>query len=43
MSEIIIKNAIKRKKNWVYFIDENGNLCGQSLPRPWIKKWRKKK
>ena len=26
--KVILKRAIKRKKDWLYYIDADGNLCG---------------
>ena len=25
--KIIVKNAVKREKGWMYYIDGQGNLC----------------
>ena len=27
VSKIIVKNAVKREKGYLYYIDEKGNLC----------------
>jgi hypothetical protein len=37
--KIIVRNAIKRKKHWLYWIDKKGNLCGVIMP----KKYRSKR
>lgn len=33
MSEILIRNAIKRETGYLYFIDGSGNLCRAKLNR----------
>ena len=33
MVKIIVKNAVKRKTGWIYFIDFEGNLCGYDFRR----------
>jgi hypothetical protein len=27
MSEIVVKNAVKREPGYLYFIDKDGNIC----------------
>ncbi len=31
MGNIILKNAVKRRKGYIYYIDRKGNLCCASL------------
>ena len=31
--KIIVKNVIKREKDFLYYIDKEGNLCGVKLQR----------
>lgn len=31
MAKIIVKNAVKRKPGWLYFIDVDGNLRGYDM------------
>ena len=33
MSKIIVKNAVKRKYGYLYYIDQKGNLCQDTLSR----------
>ena len=33
MGEIIVKNAVKREKGYLYYIDGEGNLCQAQLKR----------
>ncbi len=33
MGKIILKNAVKRKVGWLYYIDIDGNLCGYDLKK----------
>ena len=31
--KILIKNAVKRKKGYIYYIDQNGNLCEEKYTK----------
>lgn len=33
MSEIIIKNAVKREPGFLYFVDGSGNVCRSKMSR----------
>lgn len=33
MGKIIVKNAVKREKGFLYFIDGSGNLCSAKMIR----------
>jgi hypothetical protein len=33
MGEIIIKNAIKRKEGYLYYIDKDGNICEAEMKK----------
>jgi len=33
MSEIIIKDAVKREKGYLYFVDGKGNVCRAKMAR----------
>lgn len=33
MGNIIVKNAVKREKGYMYYIDGEGNLCKAKLAR----------
>jgi hypothetical protein len=33
MGKIIIKNAIKREKGFLYYIDGNGSICKAKMAR----------
>jgi hypothetical protein len=33
MGEIIVKNAVKRRPGYLYYIDGQGNLCEAALMR----------
>lgn len=41
MAKIVVKNAVKRKKGYLYFIDKEGNICMTKMSRG--KKAKKKK
>ena len=43
MAKIIVKNAVKRKTGWLYFIDVDGNLCGYDLRKRMKQTIKKKK
>ena len=34
--KIIVKNAVKRKKGFLYFIDYKGNLCEYDFTPKWV-------
>jgi hypothetical protein len=40
MSEIVLKNAVKREAGYLYYIDKDGNVCRSEMGR---KKKEKKK
>lgn len=42
MGEIIKKNAVKREKGYLYYIDGKGNICRAKLSRGGKKKKEKK-
>jgi len=43
MGKIIVKNAVERKKGFLYYIDKDGNLCeAQMAKKKKIKKEVKK-
>ena len=33
MSEILVRNVVKREAGWLYFIDKNGNVCRAKMQR----------
>lgn len=33
MGKIIVKNAVKREKGFLYYIDKKGNLCSEKMNR----------
>jgi hypothetical protein len=33
MAEIILKNAVKREKGFLYFVDADGNVCRSKMGR----------
>lgn len=33
MSEVILKNAVKREPGYLYFIDKNGSVCKAKMAR----------
>jgi hypothetical protein len=33
MGKIVVKNAIKREKGFLYYIDGKGNLCSAKMAR----------
>ena len=33
MSEVILKNAVKREPGYLYFIDKDGNVCRAKMAR----------
>lgn len=41
MGKIIIKNAVKRKPGYLYYIDGRGNVCEAVLSRNGRKKKKK--
>lgn len=41
MGKIIIKNAVKRKVGYLYYVDGNGNVCEAELARGGRKKKEK--
>ena len=43
MGKIIVKNAVERKKGYLYYIDGAGNLCESKMARGGKKKkWEQK-
>ena len=38
MGKIILRNAVKRKKGFLYYIDGKGNLCSAKMARKVKKK-----
>ncbi len=43
MGKIIVKNAIKREKGKLYYIDGSGNVCSAEMARGGKKKKKVKK
>jgi len=43
MGRIVVKNAVKRKPGFLYYIDGQGNLCEAKMARGGKKKKAKKK
>jgi len=43
MGKIIIKNAVKREKGYLYYIDGDGNLCAAKMARGGKRKKKKSK
>lgn len=33
MGEVIMKNAVKREKGYMYYVDGKGNLCRAKMSR----------
>lgn len=40
MGSVILKNAIKRKKGFLYYVDGKGNVCEAKMARGGKKKRR---
>ena len=40
MGEIIIKNAVERRKGYLYYIDKDGNICEAEMKKGKEKKSR---
>lgn len=38
MGTIVVKNAVQRKKGFLYYVDANGNVCESKMARGRIKK-----
>lgn len=43
MGEIIVENAVERKPGYLYYIDQEGNICESKMSRGGHKKKTKKK
>ena len=43
MGKILVKNVIKRKKGYLYYVDGKGNVCEAKMARGGRKKKKKKK
>lgn len=43
MGKIIMKNAVKREKGKMYYVDGKGNLCEAAMAQGGKKKKKKKK
>ena len=41
MGKIILKNAVQRKKGYMYYIDKDGSVCEAEMNRKGRKKNRK--
>jgi len=41
MGEVIMKNAVKREKGYMYYVDGKGNLCRAKMARGGKKKRKK--
>lgn len=42
MGKILVKNVIKRKKGYLYYVDGKGNVCEAKMARGGRKKKKKK-
>lgn len=42
MGKVIIKNAVKRQKGFLYYIDGKGNVCEAKMARGGKKKKKKR-
>ncbi|HEY0088231.1 MAG TPA: hypothetical protein VGB37_05270 [Candidatus Lokiarchaeia archaeon] len=42
MGKVIVKNAVERKKGFLYYIDAEGNICEAEMKRRTTKKDKKK-
>ena len=42
MGEIVVKNAVKREKGFLYYVDGDGNVCKAKMSRGKKKKAKKK-
>ncbi len=43
MGRIIVKNVVKRKKGYLYYVDGKGNVCEAKMARGGKKKKKAKK
>lgn len=43
MGKIIVKNVVKRKKGYLYYVDGKGNVCEAKMARGGKKKKKKTK
>ena len=43
MGKVLVKNAIKRKSGYLYYVDGKGNVCEAKMARGGKKKKAKKK
>lgn len=43
MGEIIMRNAVKRKPGYMYYVDGKGNLCQVKMAKPGARRKKKKK
>ena len=43
MGKVLVKNVIKRKKGYLYYVDGKGNVCEAKMARGGKKKKVKKK
>jgi len=42
MGKIVVKNAVERKKGYLYYIDSKGNLCEAKMAKGGKKKKKSK-
>ena len=42
MGKILVRNAVKRKKGYLYYVDGKGNVCEAKMARGGRKKKKKK-
>ena len=42
MGQVIVKNAITRKKGYLYYVDGKGNVCEAKMARGGKKKKKKR-
>ena len=43
MGKVLVKNVVKRKKGYLYYVDGKGNVCEAKMARGGKKKAKKKK
>jgi len=43
MGRIVVKNVVKRKSGYLYYVDGDGNVCEAKMSRGGRKKKRRKK
>ena len=43
MGKVLVRNAVKRKKGYLYYVDGKGNVCEAKMARGGRKKKKKKR